>query len=114
VPPLRLIVDELASAMNVPPQLPVAPLGFATVSPAGSESVNPTPVSGWPESLFVTVNDSVLVPPLGIELGVNELAIDGGLAAEAAAGNIRASRSAGSSGRNDNPLCFNVGSLLIE
>jgi hypothetical protein len=90
VPPVRLIVEEPASAVNVPPQLPVSPLGLATVRPVGSESVNDTPVSDVPESVLVIVNVSVLVPPLGIELGVNALAIVGGVPAIALAGKASA------------------------
>jgi hypothetical protein len=41
---------------------------------------------------LVIVNDSVLVPPLGIELGVNELAIDGAPAASELAGNASQTR----------------------
>src|SRR5436305_11197955 len=44
VPPERLMEPEPAAAVEVPPQLLVRPLGVATTSPAGRESVNATPV----------------------------------------------------------------------
>ena len=46
VPPLRLITPDPAVAVMVPlPQEPVMPFGVETTRPAGSVSVNPTPVS---------------------------------------------------------------------
>jgi hypothetical protein len=46
VAPLKLMLPDPAAAVMVPPpQLPTSPLGVDTTSPAGSESVNPTPVN---------------------------------------------------------------------
>jgi hypothetical protein len=46
VAPVRLTLPDPAAAVMVPPtQAAVTPLGVATRSPAGSESVNPIPVS---------------------------------------------------------------------
>ena len=46
VPPERLIVPVPAVAVMVPPpQVPVRPLGVETTRPAGSVSLNATPVS---------------------------------------------------------------------
>ena len=46
VAPVRLTLPDPAAAVMVPPpQAPVTPLGVATRRPAGSESVNPTPLS---------------------------------------------------------------------
>src|SRR5436305_3173201 len=44
VPPERRMWPEPAAAVEVPPQLLARPLGVATTSPAGRESVNATPV----------------------------------------------------------------------
>jgi hypothetical protein len=48
--PAMLIVFPPATAVTMPPQSPPSPFGVATTSPAGSESLKPTPLS--PESLF--------------------------------------------------------------
>jgi hypothetical protein len=104
VPPLRVIDEPPAVAVNVPlPQLPLTPLGVATARPVGRPSVNPTPVNPWPESLLVIVYDNVLVPPLGIELGVNELMMDGAVSASAELGTSNMSTV---SDVNSSPLCL--------
>src|ERR1041384_4314972 len=45
VPPLRLMEPEPAVAVVVPPQLLLSPFGVATTRPAGSVSLNVTPLS---------------------------------------------------------------------
>lgn len=45
VPPLRVIAPVAASAVAIPPQLFASPLGVEITNPAGSVSLNPTPVS---------------------------------------------------------------------
>src|SRR5690242_5829453 len=67
-PPLNEMVPEPAVAVIVPPpQLPDSPLGVAATRPAGSASVNDTPVSVVPALGLVTVKVRVVVPPTGIE-----------------------------------------------
>jgi hypothetical protein len=98
-------------AVNVPPpQLPVALLGLATATPEGRSSVKPTPVMPWAESLLVIVNDSVLVAPLAIELGENELEMVGALAARELAGNASQSTP---SAVNSRPLGFTFLTLSL-
>src|SRR5947208_3456216 len=63
--------------VSVPPQVAVCP-EVATVNPAGSMSVNPTPVKATVEFEFVIVKVSTLVPPCGIVAASNAFEIDGG------------------------------------
>ena len=63
---------------TAPKQELVTPFGFETSSPAGSPSLNATPVSATPAFGLVSVNVSVLVPPTCTWVGLNALAIDGG------------------------------------
>src|SRR5215471_12049432 len=44
LPPVRLMLDPPAVAEAVPPQLLVSPFGVATATPAGSVSLNATPL----------------------------------------------------------------------
>src|SRR5207248_11712388 len=76
VPPVRLMLPDPAVAAGVLPHEPVSPLGVATTRPAGSVSVNATPVSAT-ESGLVMVKLRVVVPPTGT-LAPNRLAIVGG------------------------------------
>src|SRR5258707_693429 len=62
--------------VSVPPQTVVVPV--ATDNPAGSVSVNATPVSAVLALGFVIVNVSEVVPFRGIVVGLNAFAIDGG------------------------------------
>ena len=62
--------------VSVPPQTVVVPV--ATVNPAGSVSVNATPVSAVPALGLVIVNVSEVVAFSGIVVGLNAFAIDGG------------------------------------
>jgi hypothetical protein len=77
VAPLSVIVPG-AVVVSVPPQVTVGP-EVATVNPAGSVSVNPTPVSTVAAFGFVIVNVRVVVPPSGMVAAPNALLIVGGL-----------------------------------
>ena len=80
VAPLKLTVPVPAVAVIVPPSHePVRPLGVWTRRLAGKVSVKPTPVSGLEPGL-VMVNDNVEVCPIETVLGLNDLAIVGGIA----------------------------------
>src|SRR5205814_10602755 len=62
VAPVRLTEPEPAAAVIVPPpQEPVRPLGVATTKPAGSVSVNATPVRAVPVLGLVIVNVRLVV-----------------------------------------------------
>jgi hypothetical protein len=80
VPPVRLMLVPPAVAAAVPPQLLVNPFGVETSSPVGSVSLKATPAAA---TVFVAglvrVKVSVLVPFNGIEVGLNTLAMEGGL-----------------------------------
>jgi hypothetical protein len=78
VPPDRL--TEFVPAVAViepPPQLPVKPLGVETTNPAGSVSVNPTPVKEMPFRL-VRVKVRLVLPLSGTEEAPNALLMVGG------------------------------------
>src|SRR6266700_2434964 len=79
VPPVREMLPEPATAVAVPPQVLVNPLGVATTNPAGSVSVNATPVSATalPPGLVI-VKVSEVVPFSGRFAAPKALAIDGG------------------------------------
>lgn len=75
VPPAN--VTEVDVLLKVPPQVVVGAL--ATVRPVGNESVNPTPVSENTLFGFVIVKVKVGAgSPTVIELGENDLIMDGG------------------------------------
>ena len=77
-PPAMLAPDKVITfeaTANVPPHCEVEE--FAAVSPAGNESVKPTPVS-VAAFKFATVIVSVEVPPISIGEVSNDLLIDGG------------------------------------
>src|SRR5260370_1350216 len=79
VPPVSEILPEPATAVATPPQVLVSPLGVATTKPAGSVSVNATPVSATvlaPGLVMVKVSD--VVPFSGIAAAPKALAIEGG------------------------------------
>src|SRR4051794_40089735 len=65
VPPVRLTLLDPAVAVGVLPHEPVSPLGVATTRPAGSVSVNATPVSTVDGLGLVMVKLRVVVPPTG-------------------------------------------------
>jgi hypothetical protein len=61
--PAKLTLLDPATAEIAPPlQLPVRPLGVATICPAGSVSVNPTPLREPPLLGFVKVKVSDVAP----------------------------------------------------
>jgi hypothetical protein len=79
LPPVRLMLVDPATAVAVPVQVFDKPFGVATTSPAGSVSVNATPVSATVFAAgFVTVKVRVLVPFRAIVVGVKAFAITGG------------------------------------
>jgi hypothetical protein len=79
VEPVRETIPEPATAVAVPPQLFVNPLGVATTIPAGSVSANATPVSAAVFAVgFEVENVSEVVPFSGIEAAPKALAIEGG------------------------------------
>jgi hypothetical protein len=79
VAPLKLTLDEPATAVIVPaPHAPVRPFGVETTRPAGSESLNPTPVSAVVAFGLVTVNERLVVPFSGIDEAPNDFDNAGG------------------------------------
>jgi len=79
VPPVKEMPLDPATAVAVPPQVFVNPFGVATTSPAGSVSVNATPVSAmaFPAGLEI-VKVSEVVPFNGRLAAPNALAMEGG------------------------------------
>jgi hypothetical protein len=83
----RLTLFEPAAAVIVPPaQVPVNPLGVATVSPDGKVSVKPTPLREMPALGFDRLKVSIVVPfsatlaaPKIFEMAGGNLAGGGGL-----------------------------------
>jgi len=81
VPPDKLITLLPAVAVIVPPpQLPVRPLGVDTTSPAGSVSVNPTPVNAVVVFGFWMVKLKEVEPFSGMLAAPNALVITGAAA----------------------------------
>src|SRR5260370_8462635 len=79
VPPVNEMLPEPATAVAVPPQRLVSPLGVATTSPAGNVSVKATPVSATAlAGGLVMVNVSEVVPFSGIAAPPNAFAIEAG------------------------------------
>ncbi len=78
VPPERLIEPDPATAVTEPEQVLVRPLGVATASPAGRLSVKARPLKEFKVLILVMVNVRLVVPPTGICVAPNALAIDGG------------------------------------
>ena len=80
VAPVRLTAPDPAVAVMVPPpQVPASPLGEATVIPAGSVSVNATPVNAAVfADGFVMVKLRADVPFGEIAVGLKAFAMDGG------------------------------------
>ena len=77
VPPVKLMLAELAAAATFPAHEFVRPFGLPTRSPAGSASVNATPVSA---TLFglVIVSVRLVLPFNGTLAAPNATAIEGG------------------------------------
>jgi len=83
VPPVRVMLPEPAVAVSVPPQAFVAPLGVATTSPEGSESVTASPVRATVLAAgLVIVRVRVEVPPAPMLLGAKALATVGGISTD--------------------------------
>src|ERR1043166_26631 len=79
VPPVRLIEFEPAVAVIVPvPQVPVRPFGVETTKPAGSVSVNATPVSPTVRFGFVMVKLKLVEPFSGMLAAPKAFAMLGG------------------------------------
>jgi hypothetical protein len=80
VAPDRLTAPEPATAVIVPPpQVPVKPLGVATITPAGSVSLKAMPVSETVLAAgLVIVKLRLVVPFTGIEAAPNDLLMLGG------------------------------------
>jgi hypothetical protein len=75
----RLTVEPAAVAVIVPPpQVPVSPLGVETTNPAGSESVNATPVRLVPEFGFMMVKLRLVLPPGAMVAAPKDFVILGG------------------------------------
>jgi hypothetical protein len=70
--------DPAVAVMVPPPHDPVSPLGVEITRPAGSASVNATPVSGLEAFGLVMVNDSDVEPPTKIDAAPNDLLMLGG------------------------------------
>jgi hypothetical protein len=82
-PPVSVMLTEPATAVAVPAQLFVNPLGVATTSPVGSVSANATPASATAFAAgFVIVNVKEVVPFRGIFPAPKALAIEGGASTE--------------------------------
>jgi hypothetical protein len=78
-PPVSETLPDPAVAVAVPPQLFVSPLGVVTTSPAGSVSVNATPVSAAVFAAgFVIESVSEVVPFSGIADAPKAFAMEGG------------------------------------
>jgi hypothetical protein len=75
--PVSEIVRVAATVVTVPPQAEKLP--SATLNPAGSTSVNATPVIVVEAFKFMMANVRVDVPPTAIEVGLKDLAMLGGL-----------------------------------
>ena len=80
VAPERLTLPDPATAVAVPPQVLVSPLGVATTSPAGRVSVNATPVSEVEAFGLLMVKVSEVVPFSGIADAPNAFTMVGGVA----------------------------------
>ena len=79
VPAARLTDPEPATAVVVPPQLLLRPLGVATTNPAGSVSLNATPLRPIVFGLLM-VKLRLVLAFTGIEVAPKALLIVGGLA----------------------------------
>jgi len=80
VPAERLTLPDPATAVAVPPQVLLRPLGVATTRPAGRLSVNATPVSARLVFGFVMLKVSEVVPFSGMLAAPKALVIEGGVA----------------------------------
>lgn len=80
LPPVNEMLVPPAVAEALPLQLSTSPFGVATTKPAGSVSLNATPVwvTVFPAGLVI-VKVSVLLPFKSIAVGLKALAIEGGV-----------------------------------
>src|SRR5258708_21790639 len=79
VTPVSEMLPDPATAVAVPPQVLVSPLGVATTMPTGKVSVSATPVSATAFAPgLVMVKVSEVVPPRGTDTAPKALAIGGG------------------------------------
>ena len=76
--PVRLTVDEAATAVAVPPHVLDKPLGVATINPAGKLSVKFTPVKVVVVFGLLMEKVSAVLVPVKIGFPVNDLEITGG------------------------------------
>src|SRR5882724_604807 len=79
VAPVKLTLDETATAVVVPPHVLVKPFGVATIKPAGSASVNATPFSVKLTLVLLSVKVRLVEPFRGIVTAPKAFAIVGGL-----------------------------------
>jgi hypothetical protein len=84
VPPVKLTLAEPATAVAVPPQLLVKPLGVETTMPAGRLSVKFTPVRLPVGSTLVTTKLNADVPLMVTAVGVKDFVMVGGASGAAA------------------------------
>src|SRR5580693_4797564 len=80
-PPSETLPEPAVAVIVPPPQLPVRPLGVATTRPAGSVSVNATPVRPAVTLLFWSVKVRDVLPPTGMLAAPKALIMTGGLGA---------------------------------
>src|SRR5258708_9211357 len=79
VPPVSEMLPEPATAVAVPPQVLVRPLGVATTRPAGRGSVKATPVSATGVAAGLVMGKvSEVVPVSGTAAAPNALPLDAG------------------------------------
>jgi hypothetical protein len=79
VEPVKETLPEPATAVAVPPHVFASPFGVATTSPAGSVSVNATPVSAAVFAAgFVVESVSEVVPFSGMKTAPKALVMEGG------------------------------------
>src|ERR1700680_897925 len=71
VAPDKLTLPDPATAVIVPPHVPVCPAGVATCNPAGSVSLNAIPVSGSLTLVLLTAKLNDVVPFSGIVAAPN-------------------------------------------
>src|SRR5260221_167751 len=91
VPPVSEMLPEPATAVAVPPQVLVRPLGVATTRPAGRGSVKATPACGAALVAGLVVEKvSEVAPFRGTAAAPKVLAIDGGATTLIMAGGVPA------------------------
>jgi hypothetical protein len=86
VPPLNAMLDDPGTAVKVPPQSLAAPFGLATSKPAGSGSVNATPVSTVGFELLIVKSTDVVAFAATNCTGKNFAIVGGATTARAVCG----------------------------